>query len=486
MISYMRGTAYKTFDGRLTEFMLDPTGCKSSTRQVFTDMGSFQRELHLMFGDVDETRAADRELHAFRQKTPVGDYAANFQRVAASLDRDDNALMSQFFAGLKWQVKDAILRKDVQPTSLNDMIKTVTKMDNVIYESYLEKKGRGGGRSFGNNKPNQGKSRHSPDYYGPMPMEIDKLQKRDGKKGGKRSPPKGKCSKCGKEGHYANKCRQPKKDNQQRSTATVRKLEVKQICMLSSKRSDLPGFRPGTGWTWGPNQKSQNPHAVRRILQEAPETVLHHDRESHRILPMSECRDGTCDLWEHNKEPDCGELEWNLNYEHELIHPTIRRRIIADPAIARDISHESHIYIPKNLCEGAVCKAHGINLFNSAARNMTDKVRPARPDQGGQEERKTTSWSKKPSMDSNTVHHRGLPYKQCDELLCGNHYEVPGNRLCCEILPTEHIARQEKNGWLGEELEARYDAEMQHNKPSNTFTRTVQAASMRLARQRSP
>ena len=77
---------------------------------------------------------------------------------------------------------------------------------------HLERKGQAPQRSF--NKSNQGKSRNTPDHYRPRPIELDKLQRapRQQKGNGKSSKPKGRCYNYSKEGHFANKYRQPKKD----------------------------------------------------------------------------------------------------------------------------------------------------------------------------------------------------------------------------------------------------------------------------------
>ena len=41
--------------------------------------------------------------------------------------------MSQFYAGLKTEVRIAVLRKETQPANLNDLIKIAIKEDNLIY-----------------------------------------------------------------------------------------------------------------------------------------------------------------------------------------------------------------------------------------------------------------------------------------------------------------------------------------------------------------
>jgi hypothetical protein len=61
---------------------------------------------------------------------------------------DDKALRSMFSAGLKWEVKDRLLKKEVQPRNLDELIQAVIKIDNILYESILERRGAGGGKLF--------------------------------------------------------------------------------------------------------------------------------------------------------------------------------------------------------------------------------------------------------------------------------------------------------------------------------------------------
>ena len=76
MVSYMRGTAYATFEKRLSEYL---AGIASDdTKRLFMRLSRLEAELNLVFGSVDKKRAAERELHMLKQRTAAKDYAANF------------------------------------------------------------------------------------------------------------------------------------------------------------------------------------------------------------------------------------------------------------------------------------------------------------------------------------------------------------------------------------------------------------------------
>jgi poly(3-hydroxybutyrate) depolymerase len=136
-----------------------------------------------------------------------------------------------------------LLKKEVQPRNLDELIQAATKMDNILYESMLERRGAGGGKSFA--KANQSKPRHSANYYGPMPIELDKLQKdqkrgqrKDQKKHSSKKPTKDKKDvtyyNYNKKGHYTNEYRQPKKEKKQ-SVATLNAEETQEIAILSTR-----------------------------------------------------------------------------------------------------------------------------------------------------------------------------------------------------------------------------------------------------------
>ena len=55
-------------------------------------------------------------------------YAAEFQRIAALTDWDDDALVLQYYWGLNETIKDKIARMD-RPEELQDMINTFINID---------------------------------------------------------------------------------------------------------------------------------------------------------------------------------------------------------------------------------------------------------------------------------------------------------------------------------------------------------------------
>jgi len=55
-------------------------------------------------------------------------YAAEFQRIAALTDWDDNALVLQYYWGLNKTIKDEIVRMN-RPEELQNMINTFINID---------------------------------------------------------------------------------------------------------------------------------------------------------------------------------------------------------------------------------------------------------------------------------------------------------------------------------------------------------------------
>jgi hypothetical protein len=67
-------------------------------------------------------------------------YAAEFQRIAALTDWDDDALVSQYYWGLNETIKDEIARMD-RPEELQDMIDTFINIDSRQWERRMERTG---------------------------------------------------------------------------------------------------------------------------------------------------------------------------------------------------------------------------------------------------------------------------------------------------------------------------------------------------------
>ncbi len=88
---------------------------------IFSNYKKFKDELQRAFRVVDEKQAAERRLHILKMNKSAAKYAAEFQRIAALMDWDDNALVLQYYWRLNKTIKDEIARMD-RPEELQNMI----------------------------------------------------------------------------------------------------------------------------------------------------------------------------------------------------------------------------------------------------------------------------------------------------------------------------------------------------------------------------
>lgn len=222
-MSYFRGKALEWIQPHMEDYIdhTSPSELKDSTIEMLGSVDTFFNNIKETFDVGNDTLEADRDLRMLRQRTSAAAYRAEFSILAAKVGWNDDALASQFYRGLKDQVRIEITMHHVRPSTLKDMADLAIQIDTRIFEVQMEKKG-----SYFQGKSNTKVQRDVPawkdNYYGLQKMQIDSTQGKPGSNN--KSPNKGQnkrpqsktkgttdkssveCYGCGKKGHYKNEC----------------------------------------------------------------------------------------------------------------------------------------------------------------------------------------------------------------------------------------------------------------------------------------
>jgi hypothetical protein len=288
-LSYFRGKALEWIQPHMEDFIDHPSGegAKERTVEILASPTRLFTAMKETFDVGNDTLEADRDLRILRQRTSAAAYRAEFSILAAKVGWNDDALASQFYRGLKDQVRMEITMHHERPATLKSMADLAIQIDTRIFEVQLEKKG-----SYDQGKPNSKVQRDVPawkdNYYGLQKMQIDATTGKPGsnnkgpKKGqNKRPQPKTKgttdkskveCYGCGMKGHYKNECnarkqrhdlqgsgQQHSKDNSFRATKGSDKEVVDTARVESIKATQGRGAYQDMEQT---ATKVQDPHAA--------------------------------------------------------------------------------------------------------------------------------------------------------------------------------------------------------------------------------
>lgn len=173
---------------------------------ILNNFETFLEAFAEAFGEHDKARWATTKIRSLRQGTRSASvYASDFRQLACDINWDEEALMSQFYWGLKDDVKDLLLSLP-DPRTLNEAISQAVKCDNRLFQRRQDQSSRQHTTRHISSMTPSNLTSHSEAQN----MQIDVVHVKSlTPEEKKRRIEEGLCLYCGGEGHRAGSC--PKK-----------------------------------------------------------------------------------------------------------------------------------------------------------------------------------------------------------------------------------------------------------------------------------
>jgi hypothetical protein len=171
-VSYLKGATFKWVKPHIRE--------TDGSLPDYPTYNDFLEALNKAFDDPNRRATAERELENLRQgKRSASLYYADFMRLMADLNYDENAQMSHFRRGLRIEVKNLMMSRDV-PKTFDELTNLAITLDNNFVSQQMETTGR---RPFIPNTP-WTKTTNTPRPLGtstgtaPGPMELGSTERK--------------------------------------------------------------------------------------------------------------------------------------------------------------------------------------------------------------------------------------------------------------------------------------------------------------------
>ena len=134
----LKGNALIQFKPTLRDYLENiERNQDNNTKKIFRSFNYFKRAFKDAFRDLDEERSAKRKLIKLKQKGSASKYTVYFKQLTIYISWREDALISQFYKGLKEDVKNEISKMD-QSDDFAKYVAIAVCIDNCLFKQRQE------------------------------------------------------------------------------------------------------------------------------------------------------------------------------------------------------------------------------------------------------------------------------------------------------------------------------------------------------------